>query len=216
VTIQFAKHNGMTTFQSPRRFASTASLLLFAAGFAASVSATRADTIYNMVNYPASQADQVGVGDDTISGTLIWNSTRGFDGGSITFTSPEGVYTGQFSAGEYEGGYPAFTLTPSELLIPPDSYWGAEFSNPIGGYFIVVAYGNNDSLGSEQYVGYVESMAVDKQYALWNTRGDLSPIFGGDTWVVATAVPEPASFTLLAPALLGLGVVYLRRRRVKA
>jgi hypothetical protein len=43
---------------------------------------------------------------------------------------------------------------------------------------------------------------------------------GGDgSWTIATAatVPEPATLTLLGSALLGLGVVYLRRRRgVKA
>jgi hypothetical protein len=34
------------------------------------------------------------------------------------------------------------------------------------------------------------------------------------TWVIA-GVPEPSTVTLLFSALLGLGVVYLRRRRAK-
>jgi hypothetical protein len=33
---------------------------------------------------------------------------------------------------------------------------------------------------------------------------------------ITIPVPEPATFTLLGAALLGLGVVYLRRRRAKA
>ena len=39
--------------------------------------------------------------------------------------------------------------------------------------------------------------------------GELTLYFG-------TAVPEPATLTLLVSALLGLGAFYLRRRRAKA
>ncbi len=43
------------------------------------------------------------------------------------------------------------------------------------------------------------------------TVPETGSIAANEPWVIATVAPEPATLTLLASALLGVGAVYLRR-----
>ena len=73
------------------------------------------------------------------------------------------------------------------------------------------------ALGSSLYTAEGE---IDGPYD-WFCSGanyieDLFPLYAVSTPITVASVPEPATLTLLGSALLGLGVVYLRRRRAKA
>ena len=64
-------------------------------------------------------------------------------------------------------------------------------------------------------VGYGASYASNTS---WINYGVISPnTYAFSLYALSTpiAVPEPATLTLLGPAILGLGVVYLRRRAAK-
>ena len=53
----------------------------------------------------------------------------------------------------------------------------------------------------------------------WLTNGQLEQFFEQPYYAISspiTVVPEPTTVTLLFPALLGLGLVYLRWRGAKA
>jgi len=93
------------------------------------------------------------------------------------------------------------------------------------GYDTILNYdqGNDpasDNIG-ESFLGSARIDTPTSYYGYqFNAVAPPSGIILGstDAWVIATAapVPEPATLTLLGTALLGLGGVYLRRRRAKA
>ena len=68
-----------------------------------------------------------------------------------------------------------------------DGSIGGSVANPLGDYVLSSTYNNNGT-------------------------GDNNVSMGGGGSFTITAVPEPATVTLLGSAMLGLGAVYLRRR----
>ena len=187
---------------------------------------------YDVIDYPALEADLVTSGTDTISGTIITDGTIGplmasdIIGGTFTITNP--VY-GSFSISSTDiyliknldasataltlprpqaAGTNAFDLVSSTIFLPQDiqpalSY--ARFYNSV--LYDDIFYAGDDSNTAFEF--------RDSQ----TTSGPPSiSLSGTEPWVIATAatVPEPATLTLLGAALLGHGVVYLRWRGAKA
>ncbi len=218
----------MSKFLFPRRSGLAVARMFFSVVVLAFVSNALAATYtYNIVDYPAYEADTFTGGTDTISGKLITDSDSGslgaadFVGGYYSITNPlyGTLTTPVLNNTVLEGSVIA---TPSEIIILAPASSSAmnflAFEHNFGSlaeldYLRNYAYNGADGFGFE---------------AEWGPDGDYSANFGAssiypnllslggtDPWVIATAVPEPSTLTLLAAALLGLGVVYLRRRRAK-
>ena len=217
----------MSTSLSHRHSARLAVPLLSSAVLLASVSNAWAGTIYNIVDYPANEVDTVSA-TDTVSGTIITDGTIGplsesnIIGGTFSLTSPNFGVSGSASFGVPIG----LEATPTQLLLDP----GVDSSFSISTTYV---YGSGISIGVDSAEVVYENDPGRGQYCSL-ARGsfgtlafdfpsfDSSPvpitpgsIGANSSWVIAT-VPEPATLTLLGSALLGLGVVYLRRRGAKA
>jgi hypothetical protein len=109
-------------------------------------------------------------------------------------------------------GWVTGAITWARDYYPPGTYWGG--STVQGGDYdgIMRQQGGWDPRGFSSSLNYPE---------FGSSTNPPAPLLlaGNDPWVIATAqpVPEPATFTLVGTALLGLGgVVYLRRRGAKA
>ncbi len=217
----------MSTSTSARRSALAVALVLFAVVLLAAVSTAWAGNItYSIVNYPGSQTDSTSGGADTINGLLTTDGSLGtlnssdFVSASFVITTPGGtVYRVPSARVQTAGTSLGVSLlalaTPTQLSLPGD-YELVLFGSSTSGYNIAVEYFNIDPLGPLHNVGY------RSLYGAWHFPaggGGGTPIWdsGGiatnPTWIIATAVPEPSTFALLGSGLLGLGVVYLRRRR---
>ncbi len=199
------------------RFVVVAAHLLFAAVLAAS--SARADTIvYDFVDHPDLEAGY------SLSGTITTDGATGSliasDIESWGFTiSRDGVpqYTDTIAT---PGS--SFTLNGSNLVASTAQLL---FYNQVAGAGGLVFWPPS---GNPAPLCYINSTldgipAINLQGADplipfgldWFTYTTTIPV--GDALVIATAVPEPASLTLLVSALLGLvGAFYLRRRRAKA
>ena len=115
---------------------------------------------------------------------------------------------------------PVATPTALTLTTPGSGYnWFAMGSNYSSNY----GYQNDVFYEMSLGEGPQYDMAIDKPSdtaGFGNVPGVGQTLNLGSTttWVIATAqpAPEPSTVTLLGTALMGLGVVYLRRRRAKA
>ncbi len=197
------------------------------------------DITYNIVNYPVDQTDQWTAGTDTLSGTIITDGALGNQstssfivGGTATITDPNGdSYT--YPLNDMELGNMATygcDLTADQILIPFGCSAVFNFGGPsinavtsasTPGIFLAYTNYSTTSYGPSYYGGVwndYENPAAWQQdnsaEILSGNPGDInaSP---GSSWIIAGVVPEPTTLTLLGSALLGLGVVYLRRRGAK-
>ena len=194
---------------SHRRSALAVAVMLSSAVLLAPVTDAKANITYNIVDYPASQTDLHG-GTDTISGTIVTDGTIGYITGpnivsaSYTISNPIWGTSPPATMLNGEGDEWSLTATPDSLLLPlgegidtggiaclPD--WCYQMTAPLiiepDGHQILLQWGF--PMGS-------------------NLAKDPGSINQGDTWVIATAVPEPTSIALLGSALLGLGMFILR------
>ncbi len=218
--------------------------LLFSAVLLASVPIARADTItYNIADYPDNQTDQISGGTDHVSGSI---TTDGYIGtnfqvsdiisGTLTITTPNSTYTDTLDMGNsiFIGNVYVLTATATQLIVPTFGGFqliGDELSVWLG-YVSTITSGHPATVFMSDYAGGIgagkggtELFDNREVYSGVPNTGD--PITGGpsvpgqyiglDPMVIATAVPEPTSLTLLVSALLGLAAaVYLRWRRAKA
>ena len=90
--------------------------------------------------------------------------------------------------------------------------WGTPYPAPADVY---IAYYNSDAqqhnYGGRHWLGDLNNWSPESFQALYPAAVPGS-IGYNDPWVIAEVIPEPATLTLLGTALLGFGVVYLRRR----
>ncbi len=217
--------------------------LLFSALLLASVSnAWSQDITYNIVDYPAYETDTTtGGGTDTISGTIVTDGNTGpltaadIVGGSFTFQNPTwGAFTFPVLGNVTITGTLAATL--SSLSIPQTlvagqhnelELYASDDSDPAIPTYSLIQYDRDYPLGlAPHYDLYLGEGGTDPPFPAPNDTGRFSTglrpsgslILGAsDNWIIATAapIPEPSTFTLLGMALLGLGLVYLRRIRAK-
>ena len=178
-----------------------------------------------------------------IGGYVSWTGNLG-RGGEITITqgSFQTLNNGilpynNVSLGTYSGS--GLTATPTQLIVPLDTTAAAielfgpaaifdsqgDLMNPTidiewdpngsgGPAYLGTAYALPAAVGPAHDIGNVMSFF---NVAPLNTPPDEpGSIACNNPWIIATAVPEPGTFLLLVSALVGLGVVYLRRRWAKA
>ena len=217
----------MPASRSPGRSALAVTCLLFMVVFLATAPNARANTIYNLVDYPSDEAGWKLSGSITTDGTIgdilpndivgwTWTASNGVasfttnstDNGSRTYTSWIGFspnYT-----------YPGILATPTKLsILDPgtlylqNSWTGTSLDWTRWTPQSPAVYTANAPFSYNINNGF---MWEDGYYENTNPPTEL-PAAG---WVIATAAPEPSTLTLLGSALLGLGVVYLRRRKATA
>jgi hypothetical protein len=215
----------MSTPLSPRRSGLVVAYLVLAAALL--VSATNAwagEITYDIINDPAIQ------GGYNLSGTITTDGVLGYLGSSdITswnWTATNGV--NEFSANSTDtnanvviANHPNVLFATSEGLTACYATPENNVNNGFGlaaadsglDQFVVWACHTDSAFFSIQY-----NEGNGQQFPVWS---DFQPVpnpvpLGWEFANNGTATPEPATLTLLGSALLGLGVVYLRRRGAKA
>jgi hypothetical protein len=146
--------------------------------------------------------------------------------------SLDGIYYGLDPLAANTGNYGAYfgpvggIMTMSQTLhTTPGQEYTISFAlqqdtDPTPGYLnsITVQLGSDTAFSatnipSEPYVLYTANAVASSSSSLFrfNLRNDAGYFYMDDISVVAAAVPEPASFLFVVPALAGL--YFLRRRR---
>jgi len=194
----------------------TCRLLVLALSFG--VSANARATTYNFADYPANQHDEIHSGIDTISGTIVTDGTMGtwYDpslhilGGSLTFNSPVGSFTCPLDGQCWYSDYPTILATPTQLLVPTG--YVIDLGAQSSAFDMQLSYYHSDLYGT-YYCGQVRdsSFTVLAWFGNFPLTSDPGSIAANESWVIATAVPEPSTFALLGIGAIGL-LVWWRRQ----
>lgn len=208
------------------RFLPVFYLLASAAAIAFSAAQARAE-LYSIVNYPLDQ------GGHTISGTITTDGATGILHGSDIIgasISMDGApfYSWTLQGGFYEwipffasAGSAQFTATSDGLYLPYGTSLSIYFNT--GGDWSPTARiswnnPNNDTGLPLYFAGWTAYGDEIHLNSYWITQpqgqaGELGYGLPGGTWRIATAVPEPASASMLLGGLLGACTLALLRRR---
>jgi hypothetical protein len=170
-----------------------------------------ADRIYSLNNYPTEQDGGTLMGSITVVDTapddgileqaevLAWNWSA--TNGPLHFTANSTEENAFFGT---EG---SASITETNILLagPGSFFLGAENSERT----VLLDY-IRPAASSPQY--YASQDFLDLLQFAWFTF-PANDALGGDPWVIATLVPEPASITLITSAGLAIGVALARRGR---
>ncbi|MGA2034584.1 MAG: PEP-CTERM sorting domain-containing protein [Thermoguttaceae bacterium] len=205
----------------------------------ASPPTAQAETIYNLINFPQYQNGWNFPGGWNMSGTITTDGNMGLlttsDIKAWSWTATNGTYT--YSANSSQSGTSCSTwgsngvfATSSYLALPlsTGANYGINLVSTIPPPSPYTLGNLNYQLGDSAMANYVCDALYWYNFsytpvAPWWTDGISAGSNGvstpiGNAWEFAnggTATPEPSTLTLLVSALLGLAVVYLRRRETK-
>lgn len=196
-------------------------LLLFSAALLAAPSVARADAIYQFTDSQADRGYGGSSGMDIINASLTVSGTT-VTAASFSITTSSGTV---FSEPNPIISQTAPVSVVGDHLELPNFTWLTLQSGPVyrngdllpldWGAYMVLQFRHDSSNGS-QYTGSTQNI---------HNHGIVTPDFltttfpaidsGNGNWIIGTAVPEPSTFVLLGSAMLGLGIVYLRRHRAE-
>jgi hypothetical protein len=185
------------------------------------------DITYIIVDYSADEIDPTS-STLTVAGTIITDGTIGplsaanIIGGTFSLSSPHFDVAGSASFTAPIG----LEATPTELLLDVGVDSSFSISTVITGQDGIattynaagVTYENTPGGGlyrGSGSLGFGSMVMLLPGFYLSPVPTTPGSIGANPNWIIA-AVPQPASLMLLCSALLGLGVVYLRRRGAKA
>jgi hypothetical protein len=210
------------------RYLSVLCLLAFAIAVAFSAAQTRAETIYNIVDYPLDQ------GAHTISGTITTDGKTGallasdVIGATISMDGAP-FYSVNAVSGEVLQSLPVFdgansmwlTATSDGIYLPYGSsltlnFWtGGPWSDSARIEWNNTADNNYGAPVCEASWNYFADYTHRHYYWYAQPQGQPGELGYGlsGTWLIATAVPEPASASALLGGLLVAGAFALLRRR---
>jgi hypothetical protein len=191
--------------------ASVITLLLFSAVLLATASsACMGDMIYNLVDYGQNGTKMEGtITTNGDYGTLTNSDITDF---SITITPASGsAFTWTPSSASITSGN--LKADSSSLYLTPGSGTYFRVNTPYYASYVTrieyLDYNANPYMGGD--VLYVFNSATPPTQLFYASCVSVPPQIGYNPMIIAT-IPEPATFTLLVWALMGLGVVYLRQR----